>query len=106
MKVFTRILGLIALAYAVGFFAVYSTPAAAQAIDRMTAPQLLVLLRENITALQETTDGIVPIGRGVVEGGAATLPYMTTPIAGVPIIFSASKDNHISSRLRVSLRQR
>lgn len=54
MKLITRILGLIALVYAVGFSAGFSTPAGAQVIDRMTAPQLLVLLRENISALQET----------------------------------------------------
>jgi hypothetical protein len=49
-----------------------------------------------ITALQATEKGLVPVGRAVVQGGVAEIPYFHPPVAGTPIMLSASKENAVS----------
>ncbi len=55
-----------------------------------------------ITAWQESRGVVVPVGRGVVRDGVATLGYVTAPLDGVPLQFAASKPNAVGVRLRVS----
>lgn len=52
-----------------------------------------------ITALQETPDGLRPIGRGRVDDGVALLELAEQPISGVPIQYSANMENHIPAQL-------
>ena len=58
-----------------------------------------------ITALQETGEGTVPVGRATVENGIAIIPFFSQPLSGVPIKLSASFENAVSvllsSRSRV-----
>jgi hypothetical protein len=49
-----------------------------------------------ITALQRTKQGIIPIGRAVVSSGVAQIPYFHQPESGTPIMLSASKENAVS----------
>jgi len=49
-----------------------------------------------ITALQETDDGTVPIGRATVEDGVAEILFFAEPVSGVPIRLSASFKNAVS----------
>ena len=52
-----------------------------------------------ITALQETEEGTVPVGRASVENGTATIPFFSQPLAGVPIHLSVSYENAVSISL-------
>jgi hypothetical protein len=54
-----------------------------------------------ITVAQKTTGGVVPIARGRVTNGAASLPYVNTPLVNVPLTVSATKPNAISQKLSV-----
>lgn len=49
-----------------------------------------------LTALQVSKDGLVPIGRGTVIGGIATLPFFVKPDPQQPILLSASMKNAVS----------
>ena len=49
-----------------------------------------------LTAYQEVAEGLLPIGRAVVEDGVAVLPYVERPRDGVPILLSASMQNAVS----------
>lgn len=53
-----------------------------------------------ITALQQTKEGLVPVGRAVVESGEAVMPFFIEPQVGAPIIFSASLPGAVSVVLR------
>jgi hypothetical protein len=48
-----------------------------------------------ITALQETDDGVLPIGRGAVKNGVARLNYVVKPENG-KLLVSVSKSNAVS----------
>lgn len=45
------------------------------------------------------TTCVVPIGRGIVTGGVATLQYIVPPAGGVEILLSASMENAVSRLL-------
>lgn len=52
-----------------------------------------------LTAMQEDPQNPgVPriIGRGTVEGGAAILPFIETPITGIPILYSAALEDAVT----------
>ena len=55
-----------------------------------------------ITALQMSAEELVPVGRGVVQGGVAVLPFVEKPVPGAPILLSASKENAVSVLLTES----
>jgi len=48
-----------------------------------------------ITAFQETADGVLPVGRGVVKDGIATLPYVERPRPGLPIRLAAAAEGAV-----------
>lgn len=52
-----------------------------------------------ITVSQRTPEGVRPIGRATVQDGQARVRYVNTPVAGVPLRYSASRPNHVSRRL-------
>lgn len=52
-----------------------------------------------ITALQQTDNGVVPIGRAVVRDGSATLEFVVPPQPGVPVRLSASLRDAVSRLL-------
>jgi hypothetical protein len=54
-----------------------------------------------ITAMQQlpATGEVRHIGRGVVEGGVATLSFVEDPEPGEPVVLSAGKDDSVSIRL-------
>jgi len=52
-----------------------------------------------ITALQKTDNGMVPIGRATVKNGEATLTYVVPPEENVPILLSVSMENEVSRLL-------
>lgn len=52
-----------------------------------------------ITALQETEEGLAPIGRATVKDGNAILKYVVLPQPDVPILLSASLENAVSRSL-------
>jgi len=49
-----------------------------------------------LTALQETEDGWLPIGRAVVQNGQANMPFFVEPEEGGRIVFSASYPGAVS----------
>jgi hypothetical protein len=55
--------------------------------------------RATITAIQQTKDGFVHVGRGKVKNGEAILPVIQRPVAGVPIQLIASADDDVSINL-------
>jgi hypothetical protein len=55
-----------------------------------------------ITALQNTDDGLAPIGRATVKNGEAILNYVVPPQPGSPILLSVSKANAVSRLLTPS----
>jgi len=52
-----------------------------------------------ITAYQTTPKGTVPVGRGQVRNGVATLPFVNRPVAGAPLQFAAGLRNSASVKL-------
>jgi hypothetical protein len=52
-----------------------------------------------ITAYQETSKGVVPVGRALVHDGQATLPFVNSPVAGVPLRFAANLRNSVGVKL-------
>lgn len=55
-----------------------------------------------ITAFQESKDGIVHLGRVQIKDGEAVMTLLHKPIAGKTIQFSASLDDHVSVRLKAN----
>ncbi len=55
-----------------------------------------------LTALQLIGGEPVPVGRAIVEGGAADIPYFTPPSLRLPILLSASLENAVSVPLETS----
>ena len=49
-----------------------------------------------ITALQQGKTDLVPVVRGMVVGGVATMPFFAEPEPNVPLILSASYENSVS----------
>lgn len=52
-----------------------------------------------LTAFQETELGVVPVGRAMVKGGVAELPFFKAPDPQLPILLSASMENTVSKLL-------
>jgi len=52
-----------------------------------------------ITALQETRNGVRPVGRGTVEDGVAQLQIAAEPLDGVELLYSASMESRVSTHL-------
>lgn len=52
-----------------------------------------------ITAFQQGKGGLVPVARGTVEGGVASMPFFVAPEANSPLILSASYENSVSVAL-------
>ncbi|MDY6837606.1 MAG: C25 family cysteine peptidase [Thermodesulfobacteriota bacterium] len=52
-----------------------------------------------VTALQKTDNGMVPIGRATVKNGEATLTYVLEPEEDLPILLSVSMENEVSRLL-------
>jgi hypothetical protein len=52
-----------------------------------------------ITAYQATPNGVVPVGRGEVSNGVATLPFVNQPAAGASLQFAAGLRNSVSVKL-------
>jgi hypothetical protein len=49
-----------------------------------------------ITALQQNRDGLIPVGRGMVEKGVVDIPFVEPPHDQSPILFSASLPDAVS----------
>ncbi len=56
-----------------------------------------------VTAFQEDGDNLIPLGRGVVQGGKAELPLVTDAMPGMPIQFAVTMDNGVSQLLAPSV---
>jgi Peptidase family C25/Propeptide_C25 len=54
-----------------------------------------------ITAVQRTATGMMPIGRATVKNGIARLNFVSQPVGGLPIQYSAVRRNSIPIRLQV-----
>jgi ELWxxDGT repeat protein len=52
-----------------------------------------------ITAFQETEEGSVPVGRGVVENGEVNIEYFIPPIEGVPVALAVAGENSVGGLL-------
>ena len=52
-----------------------------------------------ITALQQGSTGLLPIGRATVVGGVAHLGFVNPPEPETPLMFSASVPNAVSAVL-------
>jgi hypothetical protein len=52
-----------------------------------------------ITAFQESRDGVIPVGRGVVKNGEAILQLVQQPLSGVKIQLAASYQGDVSVKL-------
>ena len=58
-----------------------------------------------LTALQLIGGEPVPVGRAIVEGGAADIPYFTPPSLRLPILLSASLENAAHSQKEPGIAQ-
>ncbi len=54
-----------------------------------------------ITAFQETREGVIPIGRGVVKNGEASISLVTFPHLGSEIKIVANVENGLALPLKI-----
>lgn len=52
-----------------------------------------------VTAYQETREGVRAIGRGTIRDGEARLAYVTEPLPGVPIMVAANAENAVPASM-------
>jgi|GEM_PF-1972687 len=71
-------------------------------VDSIDPDSLILNYNEEgavVTAYQETEDGHYPLGRSLVVDGTASITYIQEPLAGVPIVLSASGVNAVAALL-------